>query len=151
MKKLFISMFSFLCFAQMIFAQQKWAIYQNARYGYEVSYPPDLFEPQGEADNGDGQIFSNDAAEMRVFGSQMLLHKTLRGEFDALVKERENVSYKIFRRSYFVISGTESERIFYQKTAARNDETFVTFYIEYDESQRGIYDKITARIVGSFK
>ena len=48
----------------------RWKSYTNARFAYAVRYPPALF-PQGEADNGDGQIFlSRDGhAELLVYGS----------------------------------------------------------------------------------
>jgi len=88
---------------------------------------------------------------MRVFGSNMLLNETLLEEFNAVVKERENVSYKIYRKNFFVISGANDGKIFYQKTMAKSGGAFVTFTIEYDESERESYDKIVTKIVDSFK
>lgn len=138
--------------AQSVFAQQKWETYVNGRYGYSVSYPSDLLAAQGEADNGDGQIFADgNAAEMRVFGSQMLLGKTMLGEYSRLLKENPNATYKLFRNNFFVVSGKRSNRIFYQKTIMKNDGSFITLSIEYDAGKRDIYDKVTARIAKSFK
>jgi len=60
------------------------------------------------------------------------------------------VTYKVLRRDWFVVSGTENGRIFYQKTMLR-DSTFKTFRIEYDESQKQTFDPVTASIARSFK
>jgi hypothetical protein len=153
MKKLLIlfSICLVLFVSQTAFAQNKWKIYQNARFGYSIAYPSDLLVPRGEADNGDGQIFAGKSAEMRVFGSNMLLNETMLKEFDAVVKERQNVSYKIYRKNFFVVSGASDGVIFYRKTIAKSGGAFVTFTIEYDESERETYDAIVTQIVKSFK
>jgi hypothetical protein len=49
-------------------AQAGFQTYTNARFGYRIAYPAD-FSPQGESDNGDGQVFTGgDDAELRVWG-----------------------------------------------------------------------------------
>ena len=153
MKKfLFLFLIAFVfAFPANAFGQIKWKTYANARYGYSISYPANLLVPQPEADNGDGRIFSNNAAEMRVFGTHALLNETLLKEYNAVVKESENVSYKVYRKNFFVVSGTSDGRIFYQKTMAKANGIFVTFRIEYAEDERAEYDKITARIVADLK
>ena len=138
-------------FAPTLFAQEKWTKYENARFGYSIAYPSDLLTPQGEADNGDGQVFKSDKAEMRVYGSNLLLSKTLSKEFDAVVKQHENVAYKLLRKNFFVVSGTNEKRIFYQKTIAKPNGAFVTFYIEYAADERAEFDKIVTKIAASFK
>ena len=137
-------------FAPTLFAQEKWTKYENARFGYSIAYPSDLLTPQGEADNGDGQVFKSDKAEMRVYGSNLLLNKTLSKEYNAAVKEHKNVAYKLYRKNFFVVSGSENGKIYYRKTMTKSG-AFVTFMIEYDESESAVYDKITARISESFK
>ena len=37
--------------------QDNYKTYVNARFKYSISYPADVLIPQGEAENGDGQIF----------------------------------------------------------------------------------------------
>lgn len=152
--KIFLILFSIafiFAFSAKAFGQDKWKTYANARYGFSISYPENLLVPQGEADNGDGQIFSGDAAEMRVFGSHSLLNETLLKEFNAVVKQSGNVSYKAYRKKFFAVSGTANGRIYYRKTAAKANGTFITFYIEYDEDERAEYDKITAKIAARIK
>ena len=137
-------------FAPTLFAQDKWNKYQNARFGYSIAYPSDLLAPQGEPDNGDGQVFKSGKAEMRVYGSNLLLNKTLLKEYNAAVKEHANVSYKLYRKNFFVVSAAENGKIFYRKTITKSG-AFVTFSIEYDGAERAVYDKITARISESLK
>ena len=123
--------------------------YTNARYGYSIAYPSSLLIPQGEADNGDGQAFrSRDgSAEMRVYGSQ-----DMGGGLTAAYNEAQagkDVSYKIIKRNWFVVSGRVGGKIFYQKTMIKGD-VLKTFLIEYDESQKATYDAATTRIARSF-
>lgn len=141
-----------LIFSINAYSQTTYKSYGNARFDYTISYPPDLIA-QGEADNGDGQVFKNDDATLTVFGSNMLAGGTLLKEFNAVVKEHgaQNVTYKLSRPAYFVVSGKENGRIFYRKTIRKLNGSFVTFIFEYDESKRGVYDQATMRIAKSFK
>lgn len=152
MKK-FLTFFAILIFSVIAFGQKDFETYSNARFGYSISYPSNLLKPQGEADNGDGQKFSGDGAAMLVYGSNMLPHKTLPGEYAALIKERgaKNVSYKLLRGNYFVISGKSDDKVFYQKTFKNAQGQFITFSIEYDESKRKTYNAVVLPIVNSFK
>lgn len=151
MKKIAIIL-ALLVFSLTAYSQTNYKTYGNARFNYTISYPSNL-TTQGEADNGDGQIFKNDDATLTVFGSNMLTGGTLLKEFNAVVKERgaENVTYKLFRKVSFVVSGKANGKIFYQKTIRKPDNSYITFIFEYDESKRGVYDKITAKIAQSFK
>jgi hypothetical protein len=136
--------------------QDNYQTYNNARFAYSVSYPSDVFTPQGEADNGDGQRFmSRDGhAALIVYGSHNALGQTLRGAYsEASSRTREHprhVTYRTLGRNWFVVSGTEGGRIFYQKTILVNG-IFKTVRLEYDEAQRNIYNPITTRIVRSFR
>lgn len=130
--------------------------YFNHRFEYSISYPSDLLYPQGEAANHDGQKFlSRDGrALMLVYGQENIQQQTLaqfyREESRSKAHPNRVVTYKVLRGSWFVFSGSESSRIFYQKTWLKNGE-FLTFSIEYDASQKSIYDPITATIARSFK
>ena len=147
----FSILFVILILTAIAFGQKDYKTYSNARFSYSISYPSDLLKPQGEADNSDGQNFTGDGAEMRVFGSNMLLNETLLKEFNAVVKEHEGVSYKTYRKNFFAVSALNDGKIFYQKTIARPDGSFITFMIEYDEAKRDVYDKAVAKMVKSFK
>ena len=144
-------LFVILVFSVCAFGQSRYKTYNNARFGYSISYPSDLLTPQGEAANGDGQIFLGDGAEMRVFGSYSLLNETLRAEYNAILEEKgASVTYKVFRNTFFVVSGKENGKIFYQKTMEGAGGAFLTFMIEYDASKRRTYDAAVTKMVKSF-
>lgn len=138
--------------------QEKYSTYNNARFSYSVSYPTGLLIPQGEADNGDGQKFlSRDGrAEMLVYGSNNALDQSLRDIYNEQLREGEGerskktVTYKVLRDDWFVVSGREGDRVFYQKTIFRGG-VFKTFRIEYDKALAGVFDKVTKRVAASFK
>ena len=132
------------------FAQGGYKTYSNARFGYSVSYPANILIPQGEPDNGDGQVFrsSDGHAEMRVFGRYNVQNETLRSAFNS-AQEGKSVTYKLLRGNFYVVSGHEGGKIFYEKTMLKGD-TFKTFMIEYDEADASTYDAITSRVARSF-
>ncbi|HEX8709168.1 MAG TPA: hypothetical protein VF723_13055 [Pyrinomonadaceae bacterium] len=128
--------------------------YSNARFQYSVSYPAGIFVPQGEADNGDGQVFRarESSAEMRVFGRYNAQNETLRSAYQSAITGEggsREVVYKLLKGNFYVVSGRQNGRIFYEKTILKGD-TFKTLMIEYDESARDTFDPITARIARSF-
>ena len=59
---------SLALFSVQASADAVYKTYVNKRYGFVVDYP-DYLKPQGEAANGDGQVFSsaNTDAELRVY------------------------------------------------------------------------------------
>lgn len=142
--------------AQTIFAipQNSYKTYTNARFKYSISYPADLLVPQGESENGDGQIFreqTSSSVEMRVYGGYNVLNETLRSRYSDLVRKWSNgVTYKVIRRDWFVVSAMVNGKIHYQKTILRGD-TFKTFEIEYDAVRGSTYNDVTDRVSKSFK
>lgn len=135
--------------------QNDYRTYHNARFDYRISYPA-ILVAQGEAENGDGQKFlsSDSRAEMLVYGVHNSLNQSLRqlyeSESSTKVHADRRITYQVIKRDWFVVSGIEGGRIFYQKTLFRNG-VFKTFRIEYDEAAKQIFNPITTRIALSFK
>jgi len=150
MKKL-LTLSTILLLSVAVFGQQNYNTYSNARFGYSISYPSNLLTPQGEAENGDGQVFKNNETELRVWGSNNALGRTLRQEFNANLNDYgRGVTYKTLLKNGFVISGTQKGKIFYHKTIF-NDDQFLTFTFFYPTSKRSVYDSIVSKIAKSFK
>lgn len=137
-------------------AQAGYRRYHNARFGYSISYPVKILIPQGEAANGDGQKFlsSDGRTEMLVYGSHNVFDQTLQQVYQKELRRAEHpnrlVTYQVLRADWFVVSGIEDGRVFYQKTLLRGG-VLKTFRIEYDERQKGTFDSITATISRSFR
>ena len=158
MKKLI----SFVCLCAVVasstavaIAQQyNYKTYTNVRFKYSISYPAELLVPQGEAENGDGQIFNENgrsSVEMRVYGGYNVLHETLRSRYEQLTRKWSNgVTYKVLRRDWFVVSALVNGKIHYQKTILRGD-TFKTLEIEYDAVRGSTYNEVTERVANSFR
>jgi hypothetical protein len=137
-------------------AQVRYRTYHNARFEYSISYPANILIPQGEAANGDGQRFlSKDGqAEMLVYGAYNSLDQTLREVMEQETSSSEHpdrvITYQVLRADWFVVSGVENGKVFYQKTFLRGG-TFKTFRIEYDEGKKRTFDPITTVVARSFK
>ncbi len=140
-----------ICLAQKTIAYKT---YRNARFAYSINYPSSLLIPQGESTNGDGQKFASKdgRAELIVYGSNNALDQTLQQAFDEAKGASGNrvVTYQTMKHDWFVVSGTEGGKIFYQKTYLRGG-VFKTMRIEYDEQLKTTYDAITTRVSLSFK
>lgn len=138
--------------------QEKYSSYSNARFSYVISYPTGLLTPQGESDNGDGQKFlSRDGqVEMIVYGSENASDHSLRDLYNSQLRSEGNdqskrqVTYKSLRGNWFVVSGYEGDRVYYQKTIFSGG-VFKTFRIEYDKSRADVFDKVTKRVAASFR
>ena len=138
--------------------------YCNARFGYCVDYPKELVYPQTESENGDGKVFKNRKGEeiLTVFGRNNsdpdFGHISLEQQFnvDLHGAEEENgnkervINYQKLGNNFFVISGLKKGKVFYQKTIIK-DEAFAFAILEYNESEKRIFDKISDRIFKSFK
>jgi hypothetical protein len=140
--------------ASAVSQQNNYKTYVNARFKYSINYPADLLIPQGEAENGDGQVFrekSSSSVEMRVYGGYNVSKETLRSRYEDLIRKWSNgITYKVIRRDWFVVSAMVNGKIHYQKTILRGD-IFKTFEIEYDAVRGSTYNDVTDRISKSFK
>ncbi len=135
----------------------QWLQVKSGIAGYSIVYPENILYPQGEADNGDGQklLSKNADASLIVYGSNTLDQsledlylEESRGGMDN--NPKKVVTYRVLKNNWFVISGYNSGKVFYQKTILNNDQ-FKTFLFEYDENMKKIYDPIIKHISSSFK
>ena len=130
-----------------------WLTYQNDRYGTTIDYP-DVFKMQPPPDADDGRTFkSADGAEFTVSASYFARDFTIAKYRDYIVKNLDSGSAIIYEtrgKTWFVISGTRAERIFYEKHLLSHgmNEDFV---MTYPASARQVYDPIVARMAKSFR
>lgn len=141
----------------------KYDTYCNSRYGYCIDYPVGVLFPQGEAPSGDGQEFKSKNADV-----QLLVYRDLRDhitmdepyniqtayEEDSRGSDPEKpkkvIAYKKLGKNFYIVSGYNNGKIFYQKTVLR-EEGLVTSYIEYPETDSTVYNKVSERIFSSLK
>jgi hypothetical protein len=137
--------------------------YCNERFGFCVDYPLGVLFPQGESDNRDGQIFKSKDAE-----TKLLVYRDFRDNIDPETQfnietaynedswgndpdnPKRVITYKKLGKTFFVISGYNKGKIFYQKSVMTNGQ-LATCIIEYQEKDMAYYNKIADRIFKSFK
>ena len=132
--------------------------YYNSRFNYSVAYPASILIPQGESQNGDGQKFvsKDKSITLLVYGSHNALNQQLAELYRTQSRSatRENptrvVTYKTRGNDWFVVSGYEDGKVFYNKTILRNGD-FKVLELRYNKSLQPKFDPIAAEIAKSFK
>lgn len=141
----------------------KFETYCNGRFGFCIDYPSSKLYPQGESGNGDGQVFKSKDAETTLW-----VYRDFRDNEDPDVefeiatafnldswgnnpdKPKRVITYKKLGKKFYVVSGYNEGKIFYQKTII-TDEGLATSLIEYPESEKEYYNKVSETIFKSFK
>ena len=106
----------------------------------------------GHADDG-REFKSADGADFAVSASYFALDLTLAKYRDYIVKNLDpgsTITYETRGKNWFVISGTKTGNIFYEKHLLSHgmNEDFV---MSYPASAKQIYDPIVARMAKSFR
>jgi hypothetical protein len=131
-------------------------LYENEKFDFSIAYPANFLIPQGETPNGDRQRFisMDGRVVMEVSATPKSTDESLKEIYQAagewISNRAGSVTYKVRKDDWFVISGYEGKRIFYQKTIL-DDGILKTFRIECDEEQKKILQPMTEKIARSFK
>lgn len=138
--------------------------YSNGRFVYFLKYPTLLFTPQEESTNGDGKVFTDKSGNeiLRVYGR---LNQDADGNLKTLSREYKDqikyltakdnadkvaITYQKTGKTFFVISGLQNGKIYYQKTIQK-DDAFATAIIRYDIKDSARYNRISEVISTSFQ
>ncbi len=138
-----------ICMAASI-AADGMAVYHNDRFGYTVDYPSDLLVPQGEADNGDGQVFKarKGDATLTVFGQYLM--KDLPSQCDALATARSfdgaNITYKVAKPDLSIASGYRKPGVVFYLKKVKAGGTCLSLELAYPIEDRGTFDSQVAKI-----
>src|SRR5579871_5445569 len=97
---------------------ETWLTYQNDRYGTTIDYP-DSFKPEPPPDADDGRAFkSADGARFMVSASYGGIDSDLAKYRASTIKNLgagKTVTYQTSGKTWFVLSGTQGDRIFYER------------------------------------
>lgn len=131
-----------------------WQTYTNVRFNYKLCYPQDLFVPQGESDNSDGQKFlGKDGASLVVYGQNNALNESLKDASDdtasRLAGPSGKITYKVVKLNWSVISGQNGQKLFYAKTLYSHQQ-FKSFELVYDSSSALVYEPVIRRLNACF-
>lgn len=128
-------------------------LYENSRFMYRVEHPANLI-PQGEAGNGDGQVFrsKNADASLTVFGQYVVDGNA--EQCDVIARSHQqgfNVTYKVQKAKLTVASGfVKPGTVFYSKGVVAGDVCLI-LELEYPVSQKDQYDAMVTRISNSLQ
>ncbi len=134
----------------------EWGHYENARFGYALDVPPD-FTGGGEADNGDGQVFtSRDGTQtLRVYGGNILeddFELEVGRATEYLDGEGWAISYQRTTPSWASYSGSKQGFVVYVRSIALCEGTqFATFEYRYPVKAMSAADPVVERLVRSLK
>lgn len=133
-----------------------WGSYENARFGYVAAVPPD-FSGSGEADNGDGQLFtSRDGTQtLRVYGGN-ILEADFEADANAAIKAAAGdgwaVSYERVTPSWASYSGSRQGLVLYVRSISLCAGTqYATFEYQYPKTAIRDADAVVEKLVRSLK
>ncbi len=134
-----------------------WHTYINDRYGTTIDYP-DVFKPEPPPDADDGRRFNSaDGAFFWVTASYYTeaLDLDLAGYRASVLKDLDKgsvVTYQASGKTWFVISGTKGDEIFYQRHMLTHGAQLTEIFgIFYPAALKSTYDPIVARMAKSFR
>lgn len=139
----------------------RYSIYWNERFGYRVEYPSAILFPQPESENKDGRVFTNNRGEtvLTVYGSYPVQQDNvadgLKVAFEKELHESDIdkshvITYKKLGKLFYVVTGRQSNKIFYHKTIIKEDALAYAI-LQYDEKDKDYYQVVSERIFISFK
>jgi hypothetical protein len=133
-----------------------WSHYDNARFGYGIAIPPG-YTGQGEADNGDGEVFlaANGRETLTVWASNIV-----EGDFESEVAQRMEwaegdgwqLSYHATNPNWASYSGTRSGSVLYARAVSLCDGSQGAFFtLEYPQADIKKLDAVVDKLVASLK
>ncbi|MHB1110144.1 MAG: hypothetical protein ACYCZU_07505 [Devosia sp.] len=151
---------SLILLALLLFASAalavEWSTYQNPRFGYVIDIPPE-FSGEGEAQNGDGQVFrpAGGTQLLRVYGGNNIEQSFEASVNTAMGYARDAgwaLSYERVTPSWASYSGTRNGQILYARAIALcGGEQYAAFELEYPERDLKAMNPVIERLVGSLK
>ena len=132
-----------------------WASYRNARFGFAVRYPADVFAHDvGPASDNVRTFVSRDGAMLRIFADDNLAGTTLIRYRRSRMEERYAgaVFDQVPQRKFgFVLSGTQGDNAFYERVTFACDGRIVYgWQMIFPVSQRTLYDLVAGEMDRTF-
>lgn len=125
--------------------------YDNNRFGFSIEYPID-FTVKVDPANNDGCIFqsSDGKVELTVSGINNVLNDTAISEYNKLLSQHSDATYKKQENNWFEVSWVDGNNIIYEKNVIGTG-SMNTFVIKYPSSQKDNYSAIVSHLISTFK
>lgn len=135
----------------------RWASLENAKAGFELKYPADVFSPKAGNRDADDRLFgSGDGhAVLRVYSDRSNAGMTPSKYRAALLARRyagAALDYAPQRDQWFVLSGTIGQEMFYERVSFSCDRRSVHgWLLTYPVAERQYYDTIVEDMHRSYR
>ncbi|MGB8814688.1 MAG: hypothetical protein WCC57_16035 [Paracoccaceae bacterium] len=131
-----------------------YSLYQNARFGSEISYPSDYFTAESPPDNGDGRRFvsADTQSYFLIFGQHDVfgLSQDEMMQQDKSTADYDDVAYEKSGQGWYVLSGNIGDAIFYRKVVLAPYGIIHVFEIRYPASLKAAFDPVVSHMAQSF-
>ena len=133
----------------------QWTVHQNTRFGFALKYPQDVFTTESnEREINDRLLISGDGRGLLRIHSRPTPTSITRYR-TSLVAGRyagATFDYAPQRDSWFVLSGTLGEEMFYERVTISCDRRSIHgWLLTYPVAERSFYDPIVEEIHRSYK
>jgi hypothetical protein len=139
------------------FAAERWETHRNARFGYVLSYPSSVFEPQPPSEKGDGQTFLSKDGRAKI-----VVYATVNDERFSPAQYRSTIlkqfagynemDYSPRGKTWFVLSGFRDDVIYYQKVMFSCGERVINaLSVTFPRKEKKFYEGLIEVMEDSFK
>lgn len=132
----------------------RWRNYVNVRYHYVACYPKPFLKPQGEAPNGDGQVFLGaNGARMLVYGSYNIDRVSLKTSMATmrrrLIARGAMITQQRLGHGYFTLSGIRDGSAVYEKRLS-SGSAFATLDLTIPAAERARFRPLVGHLLACF-
>jgi curved DNA-binding protein CbpA len=133
-----------------------WVAYTNARLGFTLRYPADVFESGKGVDSDDRLLTSRDGrALLRIFATTNRVPTTIAEYRRSLIAQRyaaARFDYTPQRQDWFVLSGSVAQEMFYERVTFSCDRRSIHGWVlVYPLAERSYFDAIVEEIHRSYR
>ena len=134
-----------------------WVPYVNARFGFSLRYPANLFEPERRSEAGDGQVFASIRGRGRLLvGALENSDRQTVGSYMNVIRQQSYAEYKVDYAprgaTWFVLSGQNDRDVFYEKVIFSCSGRIInSFALIYPVESKREFDPIVEGIEKTFR
>ena len=134
-----------------------WVPYVNARFGFSLRYPANLFEPERRSEAGDGQVFAGIRGRGRLLvGALENSDRQTVGSYMNVIRQESYAEYKVDYAprgaTWFVLSGQNDRDVFYEKVIFSCSGRIInSFALIYPVESKREFDPIVEGIEKTFR
>jgi hypothetical protein len=125
--------------------------YRNVPRQFTISYPVIFVVSKPPPTNGDGRTFEarDKHAHLSCWSAPLDVGETIDSLYARDTGGHQEASYKALRKTWYVVSG-EKDRVIYYKKVILGRDSYISFSLEYADSERQTYDPLVGPISRSF-